>query len=513
MNYAAHSGPSIGVATAPTTATTANRRWRSLWRLHFYAGMFAMPFVVLMASTGLVILYTQPLHSLLSGDRYDVARSATTVPYEVQAAAAQAKFPSATLTGVVTPRNATSASVFSVTDGSAAGEQVFVNPHTGVVLGTEKPGAGIIGLANRLHGYLNLNSAKVSLPAVAAIFDGGNVLRPYVIGDLILEVLGVWTLVLVMSGLYLWWPRRSSSAAEPKRSTRSTRRRFGVRRGTTGRARWRDLHGTSGLLLLGAILVTVVSGLAWSTYWGPNFSALANKVSPNAWTDAPASALGTRGDLDVLGNQIPWNTGSRPIPASYATASDGSKPLPLPLDDVAALATEQGLKPGFKISFPKNAVDETTATTTYGAFTASNSWPRKTNEAHDLYLDQFSGKKLAHVTGYGYGAVSYGLDALVSTHMGTQLGIVSRVMMTSLCVLSLWSVLSALIMYSKRRRPGTMGLPRRPVDVKLSRRIGVTAAVMAVVFPVWGVCAAAILGLDRFVIRRNQRLRASFGQR
>ncbi len=475
--------------------------------MHFYAGMFAMPFIVLMALTGLVILYTQPIQSLVSGSRYEVTQGRAVMSFDKQAEAAQAVFPNSSLTGMVTPRNATTASIFSVDDGSVAGQQVFIDPYTAKPLGTEKPGSGVVGLANRLHGFLNLSSVKVSLPTVSAMWDGGKIMRPYVVGDLMLEALGGWTLVLVMSGMLLWWPRRAATS-----SSGHARRRFGIRRNITGRARWRDLHGFSGVLLFAIMIVTIISGMAWSTYWGPNFSALANNITPNAWTDAPSSALGVRGDLDVLGNQIPWNTGDRPIPASYVTRADGSLPAALSLDDVAKTARAQGMKPGFKISFPKNVV-ATDAKPTYGPFVASNSWPRKTDEARDLYLDQFSGKKLAEVSGYGYGAVSYGLDTLVSTHMGTQLGIASRVMMTALCVLSLWSVTSALMMFRKRRRPGALGVPRRPVDVKLSSRMRVTAAAMAIAFPIWGVSAATVLSIDRFVIRRNRRLRVQFGQR
>ena len=105
------------------------------------------------------------------------------------------------------------------------------------------------------------------------------------------------------------------------------------------------------------------------------------------------------------------------------------------------------------------------------------------------------------------------MDSMVSTHMGTQFGILSRIMMTALCVFSIWSIISATIMFTKRRRPGTPGLPRRPVDVKLARRITVTTWLMGLVFPIWGASAAVVLLLDRFVIRRNSRLRVAFGQR
>jgi hypothetical protein len=196
-------------------------------------------------------------------------------------------------------------------------------------------------------------------------------------------------------------------------------------------------------------------------------------------TDAPPSVLGQRGDLDRLGNQIPWNTASMPIPASYATPTDGTMPAPLSLDAVVSIAEKEGM----------------------------------TGEARDLFLDQFSRSTLAQQNAYGYGTVSYSLDTMVSLHMGTQLGLFTRLMMTSLCLLSIWSIFNGFVMFWKRRRPGTLGVPRRPVDVRLARRVGITAMIIAVLFPVWGVTAAAVMALDRFVIRRTRPLSTAFGQR
>jgi uncharacterized iron-regulated membrane protein len=113
---------------------------------------------------------------------------------------------------------------------------------------------------------------------------------------------------------------------------------------------------------------------------------------------------------------------------------------------------------------------------------------------------------------YGYGSVQVGMDTLVSTHMGTQLGIVSRIFMTALCLLAIWSSTSALLMFWRRRRPGTLGLPRRPADVRLERGVLISAVVLGVLFPQWGVVALVVLALDRFVIRRIGPLRHAFGQ-
>ena len=488
-------------------AAAASRRWRSVWRLHFYAGMLSMPFILLMAITGLVILYTQPIEDLTQGDIRTVEPAGDMVSLDAQAAAVEAAYPEATVYDVTPPGDEERSTRFWLDDGSVAGMHVFVNPYTAEVTGEVKPGSGIVGLANRFHGFLNNETVTVHLPAVAALWDGGAVWREYVVGDLILELLGVWTLALVASGLYLWWPRRSSAS----NGSKGARRFLFIRRGVSGRARWRDLHGFGGVLMALVMVLTVVSGMGWSTYWAEQFNSLADELTPGAPVDAPASPLGERGDLDRFGNQIPWATGDFDIPASYAPPLDGTAPAPLSLDAVAALAVEEGMRPGYTISFPSNETDEA-GNTVYGSFTLYNSWPRTTGEARDLFVDQFTGDVLAEQRVYGLGNVYRGMDYLVSTHMGTQLGIVSRIFMTMLCVLSIWAVISGFVMFWKRRRPGTTGLPRRPVDVRLSKRLGLIALALAVVFPQWGVSALAVLGLDRYVIRKIRPLRVAFGQ-
>lgn len=500
----------IAGAPAPTgtddeRTKAGSRRWRSIWRMHFYAGMFAVPFILLMALSGLVILYTQPIQEATEDGR-TVPKGAQWQSFDRQAAAAAKAFPDGSVISMTVPRDATHATVFGLDDGSANGRDVFVDPYTAEVVGDAKTGGGIVGLANRLHGFLNNEKVMVSLPTVSALWDGDAVMRDYVLGDLVLELLGVWTMVLVATGLYLWWPRRSRAGG----TERNGRRLLSLRWSKGGRARWRDLHGLAGVLALVGLAVTLVSGMAWSTYWSANFTALANEITPNRSVDAPASTLRTRGDLDRLGNQIPWNTGDRPIPASYAS-DDASLPAPVSLDSLVRIAREEGMKPGYSVYFPSNETDEA-GNAVYGSFTLSNSWPRKTGEARDVFVDQFSGETIDSLGVYGYGGVSRGMDTLVSTHMGTQLGLFSRIVMTAVCVLAIWSVTSALVMYLKRRRAGTLGLPRRPADVRLGRRLTGIAVVLGVVFPQWAASALIVLGIDRFVIRKVGPLRRAFGQ-
>jgi uncharacterized iron-regulated membrane protein len=504
FSYAGGTGGSVAPVDAEALAADrASRRWRAIWRTHFYAGIFAAPFLVLMALTGLVILYTQPIHSLTQGDLRDVKDTGDWISFDKQADAVRSAYPDLAITAMTLPRNGTTSTEFGLDNGRSA----FVNPYTGKVLGTTDPGGGIVGLSNRLHGILNNGTAKISLPAVSALFDGKAVMRKYVVGDMVLEILGCWAIVLFASGLYLWWPRKSRVA-----DTRSKRSLWRMRVGKRGRARWRDLHAIPGVALSALLLITLVSGMAWSSYWSDQFSSVADKLTPGNPVSAPNSALATRADLDRLGNHIPWNTGKTVLPNSDATAVDPTTlPAVISLDTLAVAGTQEGMKPGYTIYYPENGKDDV-GNPTFGVFTLSNSWPRKTGEAKDVYLDQFSGKTLSSQAVYGMGTVSRGMDTLVSTHMGTQLGIVSRIFMTMLPLLALWSVASAIVMYGKRRRKGSLGLPRRPRDLKMANRLIAFTVVLAIVYPLWGVTAFVVLMLDKFVIRKNSRLRRLFGQ-
>ena len=440
----------------------ASQRWRSLWRIHFYSGIFAIPFILLMSVTGLAILYDQPIKDVVWKDLRTVTVPATAmngaaptvVSYTDQEKAVETAFPKASVVSLTVPRNATTATQFGLDNGHVA----YVNQYTGAVLGENNPTGGFMGVFRRLHGQLN-NTWKVSLPTVSALWDGGAIMRPYVIGDLLLEIFGCWAIVLVLSGLYLWWPRKSRNACDAigeSGQAASERRLFKVRWAKGGRARWRDLHSFPGVAILVLILMTLMSGMPWSSYWGANFTSLANEISPNVWTDAPASTPVTREALDRYGNTIHWNTGDVHVPASLGLPVDGSVARPVSLDDVVRIGSDEKMKPGYTVFFPSNSKDDA-GNPLYGSFDLSNSWPRKTGEARDVFIDQFTGTKLDEMNTYGYGSVSYAADTMVSVHMGTQWGLIDRIFMTMLCIVAIWSCVTALVMYTKRRRPGTAG--------------------------------------------------------
>lgn len=498
----------------------ASRLWRAIWRTHFYAGWFAAPILVLLAVTGLVILYTEPIERALDGDLVTVAEcdAGSRVSLDDQRTVVAEEHPGWSLVSVTPPEAADRSTVFTMSDEDGSLVNVYVDPYTGEVLGEQTDGADLVGLANRLHGNLNNEGLTVPVPSLEGLVGDGPVFVDAAVGDMLVEIFAGWGVVLAFTGVYLWWPRRRGTG----------KALFIPRLRKPGRARWRDLHAVAGTVLGVMLVFFVVTGLPWSAVWGPTWSFVASEVTPNQQTsfwewEGPTSAIPSTDDLDRAGRRIPWAAGRDEIPPSAGggghhggddanAVADGGPPAePASLDLVAAAAEEEGMEPGYTINMPVDVVDDPDELV-YGSYSVINPWPTRMEDQGAVYLDQFSGETLAHSTPEEWGRLQWLTEFGIQTHMGTQYGLPTRILMTATCLLVLWNVGTAAVMWNKRRR-GTLGLPRRPADVRLQRILGITALVLAVIYPLWGLTLVAVLLADHYLIRRVPKLRYAFGMR
>ncbi len=515
-----------------TDRTAPGKFLRSVWRTHFYSAIFAAPILVVMALSGLVIMYTEPITGALYSDTTRVAaQGRAPLGLQAQQAAADRVAPQgATMFRVVTPKEPDRVSEFYYSAGPAgvpyfelpdsAVTYVYVDPYTAGVKATGPAGHDIVGLANRLHGFLNNDSLTIVLPSIPHLIapsDNPDRFIDVPVGDLIIEIAMGWALILAGSGLYLWWPRRSQ-----KGKTLLT-----VRLRKKGRLKWRDLHAVSGIVGLTMLIIFITTGMPWSEYWGSAWSAVGSKLTPGHSVDAPSTAA-KAGDLDRFGHRIPWATQEDRVPASQpsehlhqggihgggqaldTTTVPAGLPARLSLSDVDRAAKLEGLKPGYAIVLPVNTTGDD-GIMTYGSYQLSNAWPDRLSAEKTVYLDQFTGNKLAQSDTSSSGAIGQATELGVLTHMGTQFGVVDRIVMTAGTLLLLISIATSAVMWWIRRPHGGSGLPKRPMNPRLPAAMAVIGVVVAVVYPLWGVSALLVVALDRFVIRRARRLRRLFG--
>ena len=125
------------------------------------------------------------------------------------------------------------------------------------------------------------------------------------VGDRLIELAAGWGIVLVVSGLYLWWPRGKSSSGVlwPRFNTR-------------GRVFWRDLHVVTGFWGAALLLVMLLSGMTWTGFWGKTYSEVWNKFPAAMWDNVPTSDEQAR-DLNTAARQtVPWAVENTPMPMS-----------------------------------------------------------------------------------------------------------------------------------------------------------------------------------------------------
>ena len=365
--------------------------------------------------------------------------------------------------------------------------QVFVDPYTGNYLGQRRELDGLVGWANQLHRFFGNDGPTVSVPALGHFIAPSSYPDASMkvgVGNLIVEMTAVWILVLLASGIFLWWPR----------ATERGKPRLAIRWRKGGRVRWRDLHATTGILLSVVLIGYIVSGLTWSRYWGENWRAVASTVTPGTEVDAPSTPAKV-GDFDRLGRSIAWADKEDPV---YASADPGGTPKPLGFNEIDQIAKSENMLPGYSIIGPSDSEED--GQSVYGSYTVVNHWPQKLSEQRTLYLNQFTGQTIANATAAQDGALSRVTGWGVNTHMGTQYGVLTRILATLACLGLLTSITTAMLMWWKRRPTGGTGLPGRTSDAQRGdtprgavAAIAVIATALAVLYPSFGVTLIVVL--------------------
>ncbi|MFT8444175.1 MAG: PepSY domain-containing protein [Acetobacter orientalis] len=218
---------------------------RTLWRWHFFAGLFCLPFVAFLSLTGAVYLFKPQIDDWIDW-RYDHLPIALSPSPEQDVQAALSAVAQGVFLAYELPRTVQSAARVLVSRPDGQAVRVYVDRNTHTVLKTVLEENRFERLVFRLHGQLLL----------------GNV------GSVIMEMVASWTIVLIVTGVLLWWPRHQRGLA-------------GIvypRLGTKGRTRWRDIHAVTGVWTSVFLVLFLVSGLPWSFVWGHTLQSVENTL-------------------------------------------------------------------------------------------------------------------------------------------------------------------------------------------------------------------------------------------
>lgn len=455
---------------------------RAIWRWHFYAGICVLPFLLVLALSGLALLASEPLDRYRHSALLQVTPTGTPLAVSRQLAAVADAYPDRDIVTLSPGLNADESSQFSVVPGHThavhdAGHAptalltVFVDPYTGTVLGSLDENHTLYAWAKRLHGSLLLGIA----------------------GDYILEVAAGFGVLLIVTGLWLWWPRNGRTLQQAA---------LPALRGA-GRSRWRNLHAMLGLWSAPLLLFFLLSGLAWTPFWGGKMVQVWNSLPGETYTGPAAEA--THATLDHgMHQSMPWAVEQTPLPA--ATTGTGMPRSttggivtegPITVDDVIAYARSAGFLK-YRLHFPSGPQGVwTLASTTISGDT------RVLDGDRIVHLDAGTGEVLADIRFADYPLLGKLMAAGIPLHQADTGGI-NLVVNVALCLGVIVMCVAALGAWWARRPAGTGRLvpPPLPSDRRVWHTAVALMLVISLAFPLVALTIAAVLTADFCLLRR-----------
>ncbi|WP_373865314.1 PepSY-associated TM helix domain-containing protein [Nocardia shimofusensis] len=281
-------------------------------RLHFYAGVFVAPFILVAAVTGALYAISPTLEQFVSRDLLTVDQSGAPRPLAQQIDAATALRPDLALVAVSPAPGATDTTRVIFADpalGESERHAVFVDPYTAEPVGESVVygSSGALPLRtwiDHLHRDLHLGEP----------------------GRLYSELAASWLWIVALAGLALWWRRVRS-----RRSRNSAAWLSAPDRSRPGRLRNMNWHGAIGVWILPLAALLSVTGMTWSAYAGANIGDLRTQldwttpaVSTALGEGAPAAAPGGNhqhhGGVHAVGDPADSGSRAQEIDRAYAAA-------------------------------------------------------------------------------------------------------------------------------------------------------------------------------------------------
>jgi uncharacterized iron-regulated membrane protein len=348
--------------------------------------------------------------------------------------------------------------LLALADGSQ--REVFVSPQ-GKVLGAFEPESRISATMSRLHGSLLLGRW----------------------GDWLVELAASWTIVMIVTGLYMWWPRpfRAGGTFWPRLSLR-------------GRPLLKDLHRVTGFWIAGLVLVMLASGLPWAASWGGAFKWARTELGlvkgPQEWKIGAAGGT-HRGHVAGHGHAEPAPpvipAGGVPLSAIVARAEAERMAFPVLV-----------LPPRAAQRFGPPTGDDWTA----------KSEPQNRPLGRQVTYDSATGAE----TGRSSFADQHAIDRVVNTgiawHEGQLFGLANQIVGVLTAIALMAVSIMGVLMWLRRRPQGTLGAPPAVGEARL--RWGIAALVLAgLLMPLFGASLLVLFLLDRLAARMRRQGQSS----
>ncbi|OBG87483.1 peptidase [Mycobacterium sp. E802] len=466
---------------SPISAPVRTAHYRAfLLRLHFYAGIFVGPFLLIAAISGGLYAIAPTIEQFVYRDQLQTHSSGDMLPVAEQVRAAQTQRPGLAVTAVrpaLGPGQTTRVMFDDPSLGESERHAVFVDPVTAAS-----------------HGELTVYGSSGALPLRTWIDQLHRSLHLGEPGRMYSELAASWLWLIALAGVVLWWGRyrRASRRGdnEPRLLT--------LDRSVRGRSRTLNWHGAVGIWIAVGLLFLSATGLTWSRFAGENVTALRAALS---WTTPTVStAIGGAPEVEISGHE-----GHHSAPAPV-TADGADAPLVGDIDRVLKAARDAGVGGAVEVGIPAHTGTAFTVTQTRQPWVMSNNAVAVDGtSATVIDTSWFSDWPLAaKLSAWG-----------IQLHMGLLFGIANQLVLLGLAVALVTVIVRGYLLWWHRRPTGgrvPLGrAPRRGVLTGLPPGVAVAVVLVAAAvgwfIPLLGVSLAAFVGVDVVVGWRQHRRR------
>jgi uncharacterized iron-regulated membrane protein len=435
--------PATAVHPAPGAAAEPSQTslYRVVWRWHFYAGLLVAPFLFLVSATGALYVFHNEIADWRDpGLRFVQPPADVRLSYDEQLRRLKGQVPDFTELDAINLRNApdrtTEFIVHALPGGHKNPNQMhriyYVNPYTGALLGSR------VMEQEFFHRVLDLHRS----------------LCAGMTGRLCVELATSWGIVLLLTGVYLWWPRSRGQAGVWWPRLRA--KRYLV---------LRDLHSVFGMNFAVFSGIVLATGLFVSVVWGTGFTWVSQRMEQSLFEFFAHAQSPPTGEI----------TSDPAYDPVVQTALAHSNPG----DNLYFQLAEQ----------PEQA---------HKVYVIHDS---DTNTVRGLDIDQYTGRLVSSTPTEKLEPMVRLLALMVSLHQGKTFGLPSKIAALATCLVLMALSVTGVWMWCERRPRGKSGFPSRPVRNGLPAWLWAIIAITGILLPTVGVSVIVFMLADAGVRR------------
>lgn len=230
-------------------------------QLHLWLGVSSGLVVFVVALTGSVLVFEDELEPVLYPQFHvvEVPADQSKMSLDNLHATVASRYPDQRIARIEIEPHIDRTVIFSLLKGKKEKDvlSVAVNPYTGEITDTRRENDSFFHIVLQLHRYLCLEETGKAITGVACVMF----------------------IVIMITGLALWWPNRKQAK---QRLTIKWNAKF-------KRLNW-DLHAVFGFYVLPFTFLIALTGLVWSYRWVNNLIFMTFDGKPQQKREAPANA-------------------------------------------------------------------------------------------------------------------------------------------------------------------------------------------------------------------------------